>query len=182
VCGTFVCNAIFPSPSFFHSLFLSCFKDELKAIVLAWCPDNDNVTHKYLVEMRRLARDETPFLSVVQLRATTLAWWPDDGNVIPLDTHDHDRSARDETSYPPTNPLSILSFILVGPPFLTDKCFIAFLGDPWVKHLEGLYIGFYLLPNNNPSGPSTPSSHRMRDNPFLGQYTLKSQEIRKWGV
>jgi hypothetical protein len=25
-----------------------------------------------------------------------------------------------------------------------------------------------------------PSSHRMRDNPFLGQYTLKSQEIRKW--
>jgi hypothetical protein len=29
-------------------------------------------------------------------------------------------------------------------------------------------------------GPSTPSSHRMRDNPFLGQYTLKSQEIRKW--
>jgi hypothetical protein len=27
---------------------------------------------------------------------------------------------------------------------------------------------------------STPSSHRMRDNPFLGQYTLKSKEIRKW--
>jgi hypothetical protein len=22
----------------------------------------------------------------------------------------------------------------------------------------------------------------MRDNPFLGQYTLKSQEMRKWGV
>jgi hypothetical protein len=55
------------------------------------------------------------------------------------------------------------------------------LGDPWAKHLEGLYIGFYLLPNNNPSGPLAPSSHRMRDNPFLGQYTLKSQEIRKWG-
>jgi hypothetical protein len=32
----------------------------------------------------------------------------------------------------------------------------------------------------NPFGPSTPSSHRMRDNPLLGQYTLKSQEIRKW--
>jgi hypothetical protein len=69
----------------------------------------------------------------------------------------------------------------VGPPFLKDKCFIAFLGDPWDKHLEGSYIGFYLLPNINPSGPSTPSSHRMRDNPFLGQYTLKYQEIRKWG-
>jgi hypothetical protein len=69
----------------------------------------------------------------------------------------------------------------VGPPFLKDKRFIAFLGDPWAKHLEGSYIGFYLLPNINPSGPSAPSSHRMRDNPFLGQYTLKSQEIRKWG-
>jgi hypothetical protein len=131
--------------------------------------------------MRRLPHDETPFLSVVQLKTTTLAWWPDDSNVIPLDTHDRDRSARDETSYPPTNPLGILSFIILGPPFLTDKCFIAFLVDSWEKHLEGLFIGFYLLPNKNPYGPSSPSSHRMRDNPFLGQYTLKSKEIRKWG-
>jgi hypothetical protein len=129
-----------------------------------------------------LARDGTPFLPVVQLRATTLAWCLDDGNVIPLRTHDHDSSSHDKTSYPPTNPLSILSFILVGPHFLTDKFFISFLGNPWAKHLEGLYIGFYILPNNNPFGPSTPSSHIMRDNPFLGHYTLKSQEIRKWGV
>jgi hypothetical protein len=50
-----------------------------------------------------------------------------------------------------------------------------------MKHLEGSYIGFYLLPNINLYGPSSPSSHRMRDNPFLGQYTLKSQETRKWG-
>ena len=69
----------------------------------------------------------------------------------------------------------------MGPPLLKDKHFIAFLGDPWAKHLEGLYIGFYLLPNNSSSGPLAPSSHRMRGNPFLGQYTLKSQEIRKWG-
>jgi hypothetical protein len=40
--------------------------------------------------------------------------------------------------------------------------------------------GFYLSPNINPSRPSTPSSHRMRDKPFLGQYTLIYQEIRKW--
>jgi hypothetical protein len=52
--------------------------------------------------------------------------------------------------------------------------FIAFLVDPWVKHLEGLYKAFIFYPT------STPSSHRMRDNPFLGQYTLNSQEIRKW--
>jgi hypothetical protein len=97
---------------------------------MVWCPDNDSVTHKYLAEMGRLAHDETPFLSVVQLRATTPAWWPNDGNVISLDTHDHDRPTCDETSYPPTNPLSILTFILVGPPFLTEKRFITFLGDP----------------------------------------------------
>jgi hypothetical protein len=30
-----------------------------------------------------------------------------------------------------------------------------------------------------PSGPSTPSSHEMRDNPFLGQYTQKSQKVRR---
>jgi hypothetical protein len=45
---------------FFHVL-----RNELKATVLVWCLDNDSVTHKYLAEMRRLARDETPFLSVV---------------------------------------------------------------------------------------------------------------------
>jgi hypothetical protein len=54
---------------FFHVL-----KDELKAIALAWCPDNDSVTHKYLAYMRRLAHDETPFLSTMQLRSITLAW------------------------------------------------------------------------------------------------------------
>jgi hypothetical protein len=143
-------NTIFPVPSFLHSLFLSSFKDMLKAIVLAWCPYNDNSTHKYLAEMRRMAHDETPFLLVVQLRATTLAWWLDDGNVIPLDTHDNDSLTHDETSYPPTNPLTILSFILVGPPFLTNKHFIVFLGDPWAKHLEVLYIGFIFFPTTIP--------------------------------
>jgi hypothetical protein len=37
-------------------------RKKLNAIVLDWCLDNDNVIHKYLAEMRRLARDETPFL------------------------------------------------------------------------------------------------------------------------
>jgi hypothetical protein len=61
-----------------HPLSILCFfhvsKDKLKGIALAWCPDNDSVTHKYLAEMRRLARNETPFLSAMQLRAITLAW------------------------------------------------------------------------------------------------------------
>jgi hypothetical protein len=34
----------------------------------------DNVTHKHFTEMRRLARDETPFLLAMPPRATTLAW------------------------------------------------------------------------------------------------------------
>jgi hypothetical protein len=46
---------------------------------------------------------------------------------------------------------------------------------------SGRFIqGFYILPNINLSRPLAPSSHRMRYNPFLGQYTLKSQEMRKW--
>jgi hypothetical protein len=117
VCGSFFCNAIFPIPSFFHSLFLSKFRDKLKATVLVWCPDNDNVTHNDLVEMRRLACDETPFLSSMQLRTIKLAWLQDYGNVIPLDIHDHDRPARDETSYPLTNPISIHNHYSCGSPF-----------------------------------------------------------------
>jgi hypothetical protein len=34
----------------------------------------DNVIQKYFVEMRRMARDETPFPSIMQMRATTLFW------------------------------------------------------------------------------------------------------------
>jgi hypothetical protein len=66
------------------------------------------------MEMRRLARDETPFLSAMQLRAIALVWRPDDDNVIPLDIHGRDRSARDETSYPSTN-LSSISLLYRGP-------------------------------------------------------------------
>jgi hypothetical protein len=39
---------------------------------LSW--RGDNVTHKHFTEMRRLARDETPFPSAMPLRATTLVW------------------------------------------------------------------------------------------------------------
>jgi hypothetical protein len=33
-----------------------------------------NVTHKHFTEMRRIDRDETPFLLVMPPRAITLAW------------------------------------------------------------------------------------------------------------
>jgi hypothetical protein len=103
------------------------------------------------MKMRRLARDETPFLLAMQLRVTALAWWPDDDNVISLDIHGRDRSARDETSYPSTY-LSSISLLYYGSPLFKDKCFIAFLGDPWAKHLEGLYMYFIFYPTPTPLG------------------------------
>jgi hypothetical protein len=110
-----------------------------------------NVTQKHLVETRRLAHDETPFLSAMQLRVITLVWRLGDGNVIPLDIHGRDRSARDEASYPSINLLSIL-YHIVGSPLLKYKRFIAFLGDPWVKHLEGLNKAFIFYPTSTPLG------------------------------
>ena len=89
------------------------------------------------MEMRRLARDETPFSQ------------PTGSHCI--DIHGRDRSARDETSYPSTN-LSSVSLLYCGPPLFNDKCFIAFLGDPWAKHLEGLYKAFIFYPTPTPLG------------------------------
>jgi hypothetical protein len=45
--------------------------------------------------------------------------------------------ARDETSYPSTNLLSILYYIV---------------GPPWAKHLEGLYKDFIFYPTSIPLG------------------------------
>ena len=49
-----------------------------KRITWGNCPSmvtsGDNVTHKNFTEMRRLARNETPFLLAMPPRATTLAW------------------------------------------------------------------------------------------------------------
>jgi hypothetical protein len=51
-----------------------------KRLVRGHCPgvvtSGDNVTHKHFTEMKRLARDETPFLLAMPPRATTLAWLP----------------------------------------------------------------------------------------------------------
>jgi hypothetical protein len=69
---------------------------------------------------------------------------------MPLDIHGRDKSACEETSYLSTNLLSILYYIWV--PFLKDKRFIAFLGDPWVKHLEGLFKAFIFYPTSTPLG------------------------------
>jgi hypothetical protein len=48
-----------------------------KRLFRGHCPgvvtSGDNVTHKHFTEMKRLARDETPFLLAMPPRATTLA-------------------------------------------------------------------------------------------------------------
>jgi hypothetical protein len=61
--------------SFLH-FYLIAFS--FRRIVGGHCPgevtSSDNVTHKHFTKMRRLARDETPFLLAMPPRATTLAW------------------------------------------------------------------------------------------------------------
>jgi hypothetical protein len=69
---------MFPSPFNAFYLFLIAFFFSFKRLVRGHCPgvvtSGDNVTHKHFTEMRRLARDETPFLLAMPPRATTLAW------------------------------------------------------------------------------------------------------------
>ena len=49
--------------------------------------------------MRRLARDETPFLSTMQLRVIALAWCPDNDSVTHRHLVEMRRLARDETPF-----------------------------------------------------------------------------------
>jgi hypothetical protein len=68
---------MFPSPfNAFLLFYLIAFS--FKRIVGEHCPgvviSGDSVTHKHFTKMRRLARDETPFLLAMLPRATTLAW------------------------------------------------------------------------------------------------------------
>ena len=48
------------------------------------------------------------------------------------------------------------------------------------EHIEGSWLDFIFF-QLQASWPSTPSSHEMRNNPFLGQYTWISQKVRRWG-
>jgi hypothetical protein len=50
---------------------------------------------------------------------------------------------------------------------------------PLGKKYGRFIIGFYLFPTTFPFGNSTPSSHEMRYNAFLGQCTCKSQNMRR---
>jgi hypothetical protein len=77
-----------------------------KRIVVGHFPgvvtSGDSVTHKHFMEMRRLARDETPFSWLCHQEP--LPWHGDQMNIsiISLHAHGPNRLARDETPYPPT--------------------------------------------------------------------------------
>jgi hypothetical protein len=61
-----------------HAFYLYIYDFFLKKLVKGHCPgvmtSGGNVTHKHFTEMRRLARDETPFILAMPPRDTTLAW------------------------------------------------------------------------------------------------------------
>jgi hypothetical protein len=59
-----------------HAFYLHSFSSKMlvKGYCLGLVTSGGNVSHKHFTEMRRLARDETPFLSAMPPRATTLAW------------------------------------------------------------------------------------------------------------
>jgi hypothetical protein len=58
----------------FFVLLIFIFKRIVGGHCLGMVTSGDNVTHKNFIEMRRLARDETPFLLAMPPRATTLVW------------------------------------------------------------------------------------------------------------
>jgi hypothetical protein len=68
---------MFPNP--FNAFFTLCLiVFSFKRLPGGHCPsmvtNGESVNHKHFMEMRRLARDETPFLLAMLPRATTLAW------------------------------------------------------------------------------------------------------------
>jgi hypothetical protein len=64
---------MFPSP-FMPFIFILSFKKLVRGHCPGLVTSGGNVSHKHFTEMRRLARDENPFLLAMPPRATTLAW------------------------------------------------------------------------------------------------------------
>jgi hypothetical protein len=58
----------------FFVLLLFLFERTVGEHCLGVVTSGESVTHKHFTEMRRLARDETPFLLAMPPRATTLVW------------------------------------------------------------------------------------------------------------
>jgi hypothetical protein len=67
-------NVYKPIHAFYLYFYFFFFKKLVKEHFPGMVTSGGNVTHKHFMEMRRLDRDETPFLLAMPPRATTLAW------------------------------------------------------------------------------------------------------------
>jgi hypothetical protein len=69
-------DAFFPSPfialSLFYLFFTTSYDEEDTA--LAWWPELTTLPTNIFAELRRLARDETPFPLAMQPKVTALVW------------------------------------------------------------------------------------------------------------
>ena len=68
---------MFSSPfmSFIFLSYLFYFKRLVMGDYLGMVTNGDNVTHKHFTKMRRLDRDESPFLLAMPPRDTNMVWW-----------------------------------------------------------------------------------------------------------
>jgi hypothetical protein len=67
-------NVSKPIHAFYLYSYCFFFKNLVRGHCLGVVTSGGNVTHKHFTEMRRLARDETPFLLAMPPRAINLAW------------------------------------------------------------------------------------------------------------
>jgi hypothetical protein len=69
-------DAFFPSPLLPYLSFIGFFttRSDEEDIALAWWPELTALPTRIFAEMRRLARDETPFPLAMQPKVTALVW------------------------------------------------------------------------------------------------------------
>jgi hypothetical protein len=69
-------DAFFPSPLLPYLSFISFFttRSDEEDTALAWWPELTTLPTSIFLEMRRLAREETPFPLAMQPKVTALVW------------------------------------------------------------------------------------------------------------
>jgi hypothetical protein len=69
-------DAFFPSPLLPYLSFIAFFttRSDEEDTALAWWPELTTLPTSIFAEMRRLARDETPFPLAMQPKVTALVW------------------------------------------------------------------------------------------------------------
>ena len=125
--------------------------------------------------MRRLARDETPFLLEMKPRVTTLAWQPAGGNVILLGAHGPNRLARDETPHPLTRSCFI---IFMGLSCFLLRSFLLLSRGSLGEASQGFIIGFKKFPATFTVWAFSPFFPQDKVQPLLAWKTQCSNQCR----